>query len=186
MIVNLKSDPPNEVRGSPRVAAQQRSGGIAKIEKRGYGDGAGPAGSARRPGKLRGGSWNDNNQNARASYRNRNNPNNRNNNNGFRLVVVRLTPYGSLHRAAGSHPLRGATPPQVGPFQQGRAAVQQGLCRLPGVAHDTGPLHLHHTPKTDSGDSRGARDSRWAAARPFGSAFADPSSDQGQVLTHLQ
>ncbi|PWB73131.1 MAG: hypothetical protein C3F07_10405 [Anaerolineales bacterium] len=36
---------------------------------------------------LRGGSWNNNQDNARASNRNNNNPNNRNNNNGFRLVV---------------------------------------------------------------------------------------------------
>ena len=35
---------------------------------------------------LRGGSWNNNQDNARAAYRNNNNPNNRNNNNGFRLV----------------------------------------------------------------------------------------------------
>lgn len=36
---------------------------------------------------VRGGSWNNNQDNARVSYRNNNNPNNRNNNNGFRLVV---------------------------------------------------------------------------------------------------
>ncbi|MDZ4768730.1 MAG: SUMF1/EgtB/PvdO family nonheme iron enzyme [Chloroflexota bacterium] len=36
---------------------------------------------------LRGGSWNNNQDNARASFRNRNNPNNRNNNIGFRVVV---------------------------------------------------------------------------------------------------
>jgi formylglycine-generating enzyme required for sulfatase activity len=35
---------------------------------------------------LRGGSWNNNQNNARAVYRNNNNPNERNNNNGFRLV----------------------------------------------------------------------------------------------------
>jgi hypothetical protein len=36
---------------------------------------------------LRGGSWNNNNENnLRADYRNRNNPNNRNNNRGFRLA----------------------------------------------------------------------------------------------------
>jgi hypothetical protein len=39
---------------------------------------------------LRGGSWNNNQDNARSAIRNRNNPNNRNNNNGFR-VVRRLT-----------------------------------------------------------------------------------------------
>jgi hypothetical protein len=35
---------------------------------------------------VRGGSWNNNQDNARAAYRNRNNPNNRNNNIGFRVV----------------------------------------------------------------------------------------------------
>ena len=37
---------------------------------------------------LRGGSWNNKDNNARASNRNNNQPNNRNNNNGFRLVRV--------------------------------------------------------------------------------------------------
>lgn len=35
---------------------------------------------------LRGGSWNNNRNNARCSYRNRNEPDNFNNNNGFRVV----------------------------------------------------------------------------------------------------
>jgi hypothetical protein len=42
---------------------------------------------------LRGGSWNNNQNNARCSYRNRNNPNNRNNNNGFRVVVSHIFPF---------------------------------------------------------------------------------------------
>jgi len=37
---------------------------------------------------LRGGSFNNNRNNARCAYRNRNNPNNRNTNSGFRVVVV--------------------------------------------------------------------------------------------------
>jgi hypothetical protein len=37
---------------------------------------------------LRGGSWNNNQNNARVADRNRNNPNNRNNNIGFRVVVL--------------------------------------------------------------------------------------------------
>lgn len=36
---------------------------------------------------VRGGSWNNNDQNVRSAYRNRNNPNNRNNNKGFRVVA---------------------------------------------------------------------------------------------------
>ena len=36
---------------------------------------------------LRGGSWNNDENNARPSNRNNNNPNNANNNNGLRLVV---------------------------------------------------------------------------------------------------
>jgi hypothetical protein len=40
---------------------------------------------------LRGGSWNNNQQNLRCSARNNNHPNNRNNNVGFR-VVRRLLP----------------------------------------------------------------------------------------------
>ena len=41
---------------------------------------------------LRGGSWNNNSDNARAAHRNNNHPANRNNNVGFRVVVVRPTP----------------------------------------------------------------------------------------------
>ena len=37
---------------------------------------------------LRGGSWNNTNDNARAAYRNNNTPDNRNNNNGIRVVVA--------------------------------------------------------------------------------------------------
>jgi Sulfatase-modifying factor enzyme 1 len=36
---------------------------------------------------LRGGSWNNNADNARCAVRNRNNPDNRNNNIGFRVVL---------------------------------------------------------------------------------------------------
>jgi len=51
----------------------------------------GPPGNSR---ALRGGSWNNNQDNARAAYRNNNSPDNRNDNNGFRVVVVRVsTPY---------------------------------------------------------------------------------------------
>ena len=36
---------------------------------------------------LRGGSWNNSQDNARSEYRNNNQPHNRNNNSGFRVVV---------------------------------------------------------------------------------------------------
>jgi formylglycine-generating enzyme required for sulfatase activity len=39
---------------------------------------------------LRGGAFNNNQNNARCAYRNRNNPNNRNNNIGFRVVVSHI------------------------------------------------------------------------------------------------
>ena len=39
---------------------------------------------------LRGGSFNNNRNNARCAYRNRNNPDNHNRNNGFRVVVATL------------------------------------------------------------------------------------------------
>jgi len=35
---------------------------------------------------VRGGAWNNNQNNARCAYRNRNNPDNRNNNLGFRVA----------------------------------------------------------------------------------------------------
>jgi len=41
---------------------------------------------------LRGGSWNNNQINARASYRNNNTPDERNNNNGFRLLAGDVSP----------------------------------------------------------------------------------------------
>ncbi|MBC8450058.1 MAG: SUMF1/EgtB/PvdO family nonheme iron enzyme [Chloroflexi bacterium] len=44
-------------------------------------------GQAATAGVVRGGSWNNNQRNARCAYRNRNIPDNFNNNLGFRLVV---------------------------------------------------------------------------------------------------
>ena len=44
---------------------------------------------------LRGGSWNNNEMNARCSNRNRNNPNNYNNNIGFRVVVCTFFTFSS-------------------------------------------------------------------------------------------
>ena len=42
---------------------------------------------------MRGGSFNNNRNNARCAYRNNRNPNNRNNNQGVRVVVVGGGPY---------------------------------------------------------------------------------------------
>jgi len=47
-------------------------------------------GQAHRHRVLRGGSFNNNDNNVRAAIRNRNNPNNRNRNNGFRVVFSTL------------------------------------------------------------------------------------------------
>jgi hypothetical protein len=48
---------------------------------------------------LRGGSWNNNQDNARVAARNRNNPNNSNNNNGVRLASHDLSsPAGNVAR----------------------------------------------------------------------------------------
>ena len=65
---------------------------------------------------LRGGAWNNNQNNARAVYRNNNPPGNRNNNIGFRVVVSRPTPFAPLHR-----PVAQATG-EPSPFYQGWAA----------------------------------------------------------------
>jgi len=45
-----------------------------------------------RDSRGRGGSWNNNRNNARCANRNRNNPDNRNNNVGLRLVVSHVFP----------------------------------------------------------------------------------------------
>ncbi|MBI1880036.1 MAG: SUMF1/EgtB/PvdO family nonheme iron enzyme, partial [Chloroflexi bacterium] len=92
---------------------------------------------------LRGGSWNNNENNARASNRNNNNPNNQNDNIGFRCVAAApgVVSASQVHRVHG----RGASAPgehsRPGP---GWAAVANstkdtlppsrpvGLCRGPG------------------------------------------------------
>ena len=58
---------------------------------------------------LRGGSWNNNQDNSRVSIRNRNNPNNRNNNNGFRLAQ-----YSTERR----HQVSGTTMPESAPLRR--------------------------------------------------------------------
>ena len=58
---------------------------------------------------LRGGSWNNNADNARGSQRNRNNPDNRNNNTGFRLVSSAHIPASANPGEIADHGLRYAT-----------------------------------------------------------------------------
>jgi hypothetical protein len=70
---------------------------------------------------LRGGSWNNNQRNARCAYRNRNIPDNFNNNIGFRVVVsIAFDPGREIlsFREAGRSPII-EKPAQSGP---GRAA----------------------------------------------------------------
>lgn len=73
---------------------------------------------------LRGGSWNNNRDNARCAYRNDNNPDNDNDNNGFRLATraprppeVRCAGYNT----ASPRPIRRTT----GRFQVGYAPAKQ-------------------------------------------------------------
>lgn len=56
---------------------------VSKVAAAAVGRGVWATGSER---ALRGGAWNNNDQNTRAAYRNNNNPRNRNNNVGFRVV----------------------------------------------------------------------------------------------------
>ncbi|MBL8216196.1 MAG: SUMF1/EgtB/PvdO family nonheme iron enzyme [Bryobacterales bacterium] len=58
------------------------------------------------PRVLRGGSWINNQSNARAGYRNHNHPHNRNNNIGFRVGVLFPHPPSVLHHAGLSRRLR--------------------------------------------------------------------------------
>jgi formylglycine-generating enzyme required for sulfatase activity len=48
------------------------------------------AGAGRRDRVLRGGAFNNNQNNVRCAYRRNNNPNNRNTNNGFRIIVSHI------------------------------------------------------------------------------------------------
>ena len=50
---------------------------------------------------LRGGSWNNNQNNCRSAYRNRNDPDNQNNNNGCRVVAVPLSTLPRQNRRKG-------------------------------------------------------------------------------------
>jgi hypothetical protein len=55
---------------------------------------------------LRGGSWNNNANNARSANRNNNNPSNRNNNNGFRLASTGAPESRSARGAEESAPVQ--------------------------------------------------------------------------------
>ena len=80
---------------------------------------------------VRGGSWNNNQDNARAAYRNRNHPDNRNNNIGFRLVCSSHT-LGSLPRRGllsvyTDRPLRALPPAMPGTGSVSGMAADHGL-----------------------------------------------------------
>ncbi|MBL8485309.1 MAG: hypothetical protein JNJ60_24140 [Rhodocyclaceae bacterium] len=74
---------------------------------------------------VRGGSWNNNRDNARCTYRNRNHPGNRNNNLGFRVLCV--SHIEQIFEPASQYPGRR------------RAARRSGIAgrlRLPGRGED--------------------------------------------------
>jgi len=74
---------------------------------------------------LRGGSWNNNQRNARCAYRNRNNPDNFNNNVGFRVVFSHNLSY--AYRPA----LRVIPPANLG--ADGRRGLTEKLAQpIPG------------------------------------------------------
>jgi Sulfatase-modifying factor enzyme 1 len=75
---------------------------------------------------LRGGSWNNNQDNARSADRNRNNPNNRNNNIGFR-VVCSSTSFSSFHGKAHSGVLRACQVCIVKPGMPPALSADHGL-----------------------------------------------------------
>ncbi len=86
----------------------------------------GIVGGVARTRVLRGGSWNNNQDNARSANRNTNNPNNRNNNVGFRVVCA-------------SHiflalPWRGAIRRRAGDRDLMRIAAASGIARRPRFA----------------------------------------------------
>jgi hypothetical protein len=100
---------------------------------------------------LRGGSWNNNQDNARSANRNRNNPNNRNNNIGFR-VVCSATSFRFLHGTAPSRAVRAC-----------RVRVS-GPAALPGLSAD-------HGLRTEAGKERWrgrVPSARLGLARPSG------------------
>ena len=90
---------------------------------------------------LRGGSFNNEMQNAAASYRNNNNPNNDNNNNGFRVVLSRhtwLTPQKASVCSQKWLLLTG------GACGEGSQIAPVGLvCTRPGLHGDSGLRQAH-------------------------------------------
>ena len=91
-----------------------------------------PAGDAARV--VRGGSWNNDHHNARASYRNRNHPNKRNNNQGFRLVISSHTSVPLLRRGPPSPQGRGPLRAQPAGAARGRYGWDSGVVRRPRLA----------------------------------------------------
>ena len=78
------------------------------------------------PRVLRGGSWNNNQDNARSANRNRNNPNNRNNNIGFR-VVCSSTSFCSFHGKAPSGAWRACRVRDADPVTLPELSADHGL-----------------------------------------------------------
>ncbi|QQS49624.1 MAG: SUMF1/EgtB/PvdO family nonheme iron enzyme [Acidobacteriota bacterium] len=99
---------------------------------------------------LRGGSWNNNQDNARAVYRNNNNPNNRNNNIGFRVVLSGRPTPPSLFQwasAAGRMPGRPLLS-GIGGFRKCRSST---LCRPRRRDREGADGSRPHGRKTPSG-----------------------------------
>ncbi|MCC6861617.1 MAG: SUMF1/EgtB/PvdO family nonheme iron enzyme [Bryobacterales bacterium] len=104
---------------------------------------------------LRGGAWNNNQDNARADYRNHNHPDNRNNNIGFRVVCsshIRLRPphagrsrRSRLAGCGGGRWMARARPVRA-PLLGGVGRIYKLGCRLGFVPRGAPPLIPFHQP----------------------------------------
>ena len=136
---------------------------------------------------LRGGAWNNNQDNARSAFRNRNNPNNRNNNVGFRVLC-------SSHIF---HPLRGTAPAapsgragSTGTLVCFRHCPPTTVCgpRRGGEdgagrsrPHDAGlPRRRAHIKQGRRPDSLPRRPALRCAAQPVRCAASRPTDDRSQ------
>ncbi|MBK8538762.1 MAG: SUMF1/EgtB/PvdO family nonheme iron enzyme [Ardenticatenia bacterium] len=123
-----------------------------------------------RPRVLRGGSWNNNPDNARASYRNNNHPNNRNRNIGFRVVLAAHAPLPLLWSGAFwpddlPERLAGRGVPGM-PGDHGRAGRGEGEEQRRCVWTERRLLAVGHTQKQRRAlDSLPARRARFSGRR---------------------